>query len=120
MAGHVTRINPAVQNGTVTVDITFDQPPPPGARADQSVEGTIEIGRAADTLYVERPALAIDNATIGIFRIPPGSDEAVRVPVDFGAGSANQIEIRRGLAAGDRVILSDMSQWQATDRVRLR
>jgi len=118
--GHVTRIDPAVQNGTVTVDITFDRQPPPGARADQSVEGTIEIGRAADVLYVERPALAIDNATIGIFRLSPGSDEAVRVPVDFGAGSANQIEIRRGLAAGDRVILSDMSQWQATDRVRLR
>ncbi|HEV7428077.1 MAG TPA: HlyD family efflux transporter periplasmic adaptor subunit [Thermoanaerobaculia bacterium] len=118
--GHVTRINPAVQNGTVTVDIAFDQPPPPGARADQSVEGTIEIGRATDTLYVERPALAMENTTMGIFRLSPGSEEAFRIPVDFGAGSASQIEIRRGLAAGDRVILSDMSQWQTTDKVRLR
>jgi HlyD family secretion protein len=117
--GHVTRINPSVQNGTVTIDIALDQPLPPGARADQSVEGTIEVGREADTLYVERPALAADNSTISIFKLSPGSDEAVRVPVDFGAGSTNMIEIRRGLARGDRVILSDTSQWQATDRVRL-
>jgi len=118
--GHVTRINPAVHNGTVAVEVALDQPLPPGARADQTIEGTIEVGRAADTLFVERPAPAVDNSTIGVFKLLPGSDEAVRVPVDFGAGSSNLIEIRRGLAAGDRIILSDTSQWPAADRVRLR
>jgi HlyD family secretion protein len=118
--GHVTRINPTVQNGTVAVDIALDQALPPGVRADQSIEGTIEVGRAADTLYVERPALAVENSTASIFRLLPGSDEAVRVPVDFGAGSASLIEIRRGLAEGDRIVVSDTSQWQAADRVRLQ
>jgi HlyD family secretion protein len=118
--GHVTRVHPAVQNGTVTVDVAFDEPLPAGSRTDQSVEGTIEIGRAADAVYVGRPALAVDNSSIGIFRRSPGSDEFVRVPVEFGPGSSAVIEIRRGLAPGDRIVLSDTSQWPAGDKVLLK
>ncbi len=117
--GHVMRIDPAAQNGTVTVDITLDDALPRGARPDLSVDGTIEIERLDNVLHVGRPAYGQGNSTVGVFRLIPGTSEAERVRVDLGRSSVNAIEVLRGLSAGDVVILSDMSRWDAVERVRL-
>lgn len=119
IAGHVVRIDPAVQNGTVTVDVTLDDSLPEGARPDLSVDGTIEIDRLDNVLYVGRPAYGQANSTVGLFKLVNGGKEAVRVNVRLGRSSVNEIEIQSGLQAGDAVILSDMSAWDTYDRVRL-
>ena len=120
--GHVSRIDPSVQNGTVTVDVSVDKPFPPGsgARADLSVDGTIALGNLKDVLYVGRPVNGQADSTIGIFKLVGDGSEAVRVNVKLGRSSVNTIEIRDGLKVGDKVILSDMSQWDAFDRIRLK
>ena len=120
--GHVSRIDPSVQNGTVTVDVSIDKPFPPGsgARADLSVDGTIELENLKDVLYVGRPVNGQSDSTIGLFKIVGDGSEAVRVNVKLGRSSVNTIEIRDGLKVGDKVILSDMSQWDAFDRIRLK
>lgn len=118
--GHVVRIDPASQNGTVTIDVTLDEALPKGARPDLSVDGTIEIERLDNVLHVGRPAYGQANSTVGMFRLVPGQDEAERVQVGLGRSSVNTIEIVRGLNEGDVVILSDMSRWDAVDRVRVK
>ncbi len=118
--GHVVRMDPASQNGTVTVDVTLDGTLPKGARPDLSVDGTIEIERLSDVLHVGRPAYGQANSTVGIFRMVPSTDEAERVQVGLGRSSVNTIEVLRGLNEGDVVILSDMSRWDAVDRVRVK
>jgi HlyD family secretion protein len=118
--GHVTRIDPSVQNGTVTVDATIDGTLPPGSRPDLSVEGTIEIERLADVLSTGRPIHGDRDSTVGLFKLMDDGSEAVRVQVKLGRTSVNSVEILQGLAAGDQVILSDMSSWDTFDRVRLR
>jgi HlyD family secretion protein len=118
--GRVIRMDPASQNGTVTVDVTLEGQLPRGARPDLSVDGTIEIERLDNVLHVGRPAYGQANATVGIFRLVKGSNEAERVRVELGRSSVNSIEIVRGLAPGDVVILSDMSRWDAVDRVRVK
>lgn len=118
--GHVTRVDAAVQNGTVTVDVTIDDPLPRGARPDLSVDGTIELERLKDVLFVGRPAFGQENSTVGIFKIDPDGSYANRVQVKLGRSSVNYIEIVSGLQAGDRVFLSDMSQWDANDRLKLK
>jgi HlyD family secretion protein len=117
--GHVVRIDPAVQNGTVTVDIALDGPLPKGARPDLSVEGTIELERLEDVLHVGRPVDGQPESTVGLFKVVQGGREAVRAPVKLGRSSVSAIEIISGLAVGDTVILSSMSQWDAHDRVRI-
>ena len=117
--GHVVRIDPAVQNGTVTVDVVLDEALPKGARPDLSVEGTILLERLTNVLYVGRPVHGQSDSTVGLFKLVNGGKEAVRVPVKLGRSSVNTIEILQGLEVGDTVILSDMSQWDAHDRVRL-
>ena len=119
-AGHVMRIDPASQNGTVTVDIALDGTLPKGARPDLSVDGTIEIERLGEVTSMGRPAYGQANSAVGIFRMVPGTDEAERVRVDLGRSSVNRIEVVRGLAPGDVVILSDMSRWDAVERVRVK
>jgi len=116
--GRVARIDPAVQNGTVLVDVTLTGDLPRGARPDLSVDGTIELERLDDVIYVGRPAFGQERSTVGIFRLGEGN-EAVRTTVQLGRSSVNTIEIVSGLQPGDRVILSDMSQWDSNDRVRL-
>ena len=116
--GTVTRIDPSVQNGTVTVDVALTGPLPKGARPDLSVDGTIELERLPDVLYVGRPAFGQEKSTVGLFRLQPGGS-AARVPVTLGVSSVNTVEVRSGLAIGDQVILSDMSAWDSYDRVRL-
>ncbi|MFZ0410503.1 MAG: HlyD family efflux transporter periplasmic adaptor subunit [Candidatus Acidiferrales bacterium] len=118
--GKVARIDPAVVNGTVTVDVTLDGPLPSGARPDLSVEGTIEIERLADVLYVGRPVHGEADSTVGIFKVVDDGKEAVRVQVSLGRTSVNTVEIRKGLQVGDEVILSDMSAWDNFDRVQLK
>jgi HlyD family secretion protein len=117
--GHVIRIDPAVINGTVTVDVALDGPLPRGARPDLSVEGTIELERLDDALYVGRPVHYSSSGTLGLFRLSRDGKEAVRVPVQLGRSSVSTVEILAGLEVGDAVILSDMSPWDAHDRVRL-
>ena len=116
--GHVIRVDPAVEQGTVTVDVALDGALPKGARPDLSVDGTIELERLDNVLYVGRPAFAQDGATVGVFRLT-GSGEALRMPVHFGRSSVNTIEILSGLQTGDQVILSDTSAWDSHDRIRL-
>jgi HlyD family secretion protein len=120
--GHVSRIDPSVTNGTVTVDVTMDQPFPPGsgARPDLSVDGTITIENLKNVLYVGRPVHGQSDSTVGLFKIIGDGSEAVRVNAQLGKSSVNTVEILGGLKEGDKVILSDMSAWDAFDRIRLK
>jgi multidrug efflux pump subunit AcrA (membrane-fusion protein) len=118
--GRVIRIDPAVQSGAVNVDVALDGELPPGARPDLSVDGMVEIERLENVLHVGRPVFGQSGSTVGLFRVSADGDYAERVRVRLGRGSVNAIEILEGLAEGDQVILSDMSQWDDEDRVRLR
>jgi HlyD family secretion protein len=119
VAGSVTRVDPAVQNGTVTVDVKLTGELPKGARPDLSVDGTIDLERLEDVLYVGRPAFGQENSTISLFKLDPDGKGAVRVPVKVGRASVNSIQVIEGLHQGDTVILSDMSRNDNTDRIRL-
>ncbi|MEO5763355.1 MAG: HlyD family efflux transporter periplasmic adaptor subunit [Vicinamibacteria bacterium] len=118
--GKVTRIDPAAQNGTVAVDVALEGELPKGARPDLTVDGTIELARLNDTLYVGRPAQGAGESTISLFRVDPLTGEAHRVRVQLGRASVNSVQILDGLSLGDEVILSDASAWDAFDRIRLK
>jgi HlyD family secretion protein len=118
--GQVSRIDPSVQNGTVTVDVLFNEPLPNGARPDLSVDGTIELENLKDVLYVGRPVHGQPDSTIGLFKLVDDGSEAVRSNVRLGKTSVNAVEILQGLKVGDKVILSDMSSMDAFDRIRIR
>lgn len=120
VAGRVLRVDPAVRNGSVEVDVELTGALPPGARPDLSVDGTIEIERLADVLHVGRPAFGQPDSRVRLFRLDPEGGTASRVPVGLGRASVHRIEVREGLAPGDRVILSDTSAWDAHDRIRLK
>jgi HlyD family secretion protein len=120
IAGKVVRIDPAATNGTVTVDVALEGELPRGARPDLSVDGTIELERLDNVLYVGRPAFGQEQSTVGLFRLDKGTGEASRSQVKLGRSSVNTIEILGGLAEGDEVVLSDMSAWDQFDRIRLR
>jgi HlyD family secretion protein len=119
ISGHVTRIDPSVQNGTVTVDVALDSALPQGARPDLSVDGTIDLEKMENVLYVGRPAFGQEQSTVGMFRLEPDGTTAVRTQVKLGRSSVNTVEILQGLKQGDQVILSDMSRWDNFDRIRL-
>jgi len=118
--GLVSRIDPSVQNGTVTVDVQFSDPLPLGARPDLSVDGTIELDNLKDVLYVGRPVHGQADSTIGLFKLIEDGSEAIRVNVKIGKVSVNSVQVLDGLKVGDKVILSDMSSMDAFDRIRLR
>jgi len=118
-SGSVMRVDPAVQNGTVTVDVRLTDELPKGARPDLSVDGTIDLERLDDVLYVGRPAFGQENSTISLFKLDPDQKGAVRVPLKVGRASVNSIQVIEGLHEGDTVILSDMSRYDNTDRIRL-
>ena len=120
VTGHVSRVDPSVQNGTVTVDVQFDGLLPDGARPDLSVDGTVELENLKNVLYVGRPVHGASQSTISLFKLTPDGSEAVRTNVKLGRSSVNTVEILDGLQVGDRVILSDMSQWDNYDRIRLK
>jgi multidrug efflux pump subunit AcrA (membrane-fusion protein) len=119
ISGEVMRVDPAVQNGTVTVDVKLTGALPKGARPDLSVDGTIDLERLADVLYVGRPAFGQENSTISLFKLDGEGKGASRVPVKVGRASVNSIQLLEGLHEGDTVILSDMSRWDNVDRIRL-
>lgn len=120
ITGTVSRIYPAAQNGTVAVDVRLEGAMPAGARPDLSVDGTITVDRLQNTLYVGRPAYGQPNSRANLFKVVGGGGYAVRVPVELGQASVNTVQILGGLKKGDVVILSDMSQYDDVDRVRLK
>jgi len=117
--GKVMRIDPGVLNGTVTVDVELAGALPQGARPDLSVDGTIDLDRMSDVLYVGRPAFGNENSTISLFKLGSEGKTAVRVPVKVGRASVNSIQVIEGLHEGDTVVLSDMSRWDNTEKIRL-
>ena len=117
--GKVARIDPSVQNGTVTVDVTLDGALPKGSRPDLTVDGTIELERLTNVLFVGRPALGQEQSTVGVFKLEPDGT-AARTQAKIGRMSVDKVELISGLNAGDQVVLSDMSAWDAYDRVRLQ
>ncbi len=117
--GHVIRVDPAVENGTVTVDVALDAPLPKGARPDLSVDGTVQLERLENVLHVGRPVQGRADSMVGLFKVVDSGRAAVRVSVKLGRSSVSTIEIAEGLQVGDQVILSDMSQWDAHERVRV-
>ena len=118
--GRVQRIDPAAHNGTVTVDVQLEGQLPQGARPDLSVDGTIELERLDNVLYTGRPATGGGaQGTVTLFRVEPDGRTAVRVPVKLGRTSVSTVEVVEGLHEGDTVILSDTSQWDGFDRLRL-
>jgi HlyD family secretion protein len=119
IGGLVTRLDPSVQNGTITVDVGLVGELPKGAVPDLSVDGTIELERMADVLYVGRPAFGQEGAAVGLYKVQ-SDGSATRVQVQIGRISVNAVEITSGLNVGDQVVLSDMSTWDAFDRVRLQ
>jgi len=119
VSGDVMRVDPAVQNGTVTVDVKLTGELPKGARPDLSVDGTIDLERLDDVLYVGRPAFGQESSTISLFKLDPDGKGGVRVPVKVGRASVNSIQVLEGFHEGDTVILSDMSRYDNTDRIRL-
>jgi HlyD family secretion protein len=117
--GKVIRIDPSVQSGTRTVDVTLIGDPPPGAVPDLSVDGTIDLERIAEALFVGRPTYGQEKSTVGIFKLDGDGTAAVRVQVTLGRSSVNTVEVLSGLKEGDQVILSDVSRWDQYDRIRL-
>ncbi|RKX35324.1 MAG: RND transporter [Verrucomicrobia bacterium] len=117
VVGEVTRVDPNVENGTVAVDIHLDGELPRGSRPNLTVEGRIELENLADVLFVGRPAFGRESATVAVFRFEPGGDEAVRTSVLFGRMSVSEIEVVEGLQPGDRIILSDTSNWDDYERL---
>jgi HlyD family secretion protein len=118
--GHVSRVDPTSVNGTVTVEVLFDQEALPGMRADLSVDGVIEIERLTNVLFVQRPAYGQAESTVGLFKLDPDGKTASRVNVKLGRSSVSTIEIVNGLQPKDKVIVSDMSQWDNVAKVRLQ
>jgi RND family efflux transporter MFP subunit len=119
IAGHVIRIDPSVVNGSRTVDVELDGVLPPGAVPQLSVDGTIDLERIKDVLYVGRPALGNENSTLSLFKVDADGKGATRVSVKVGRSSVNEIQVIEGLKEGDTVVLSDMSRWDNVDRIRL-
>jgi len=117
--GHVSRIDPSILNGTVTVDVALTGSLPPSARPDLSVDGTIQLEKLSDVLFVGRPVFGQQDATVQLFKVEPDGKYADKVKVAFGRSSVNTIEIKDGLQVGDKVILSDMSAYDSYDRIRL-
>jgi HlyD family secretion protein len=118
--GRVSRKDPAATNGTVTVDVALTGELPRGAVPDLSVDGTVELERLENVLFVGRPAFGQELSTVGLFKLTSETGEAERIQVKLGKSSVNTIEVQSGLNVGDQVVLSDMSAWDAFDRVRIR
>lgn len=118
--GHVTRTDPSSVQGTVTVEVALDEALPVGTRSDLAVDGTIQLERLNDVLFIGRPGFGQAESSVGIFMVDKGKGEAHRVTVQLGRASVNTIEVKKGLSVGDSVIISDMSQFDATTRVRIK
>jgi HlyD family secretion protein len=120
VSGTVTRVDPSVQEGSVMVEVRFEDALPDGARPDMAVDGAIRIEQLTDVLFVGRPVQAQENATVGLYRLESDGKHASRVAVELGRSSVDMIEIVDGLVVGDQVILSDTSRWDDNERIKLR
>ncbi|KLD68896.1 RND transporter, partial [Xanthomonas hyacinthi DSM 19077] len=120
VAGRLIRVDPSVRNGSVTVDVAFDTPLPAGARPELSVEGRVVLGTLPNVVNVGRPYGASSDGVGSLFVIHPGESQAHRVPVRYGAMSSDRAAVLEGLRAGDQAILSDTSQWNGYDTLRIR
>jgi HlyD family secretion protein len=120
VAGTVRRVDPSVQQGSVAVEVALNGELPRGARPDLSVEGTIQVDRIGETLFMGRPAYGQANSLVSVWKVVDGGRSAVRVPVRLGLSSVNTIQVLDGLEPGDMVILSDLSAYDAHERIRLR
>ena len=120
VAGHVSRMDPASQGGTVTIDVSLDGPPPTGARPDLNVDGVVQLERLKNVLYTGRPSLGENNSMITMFRLDPDGKSATRVGVRLGRVSASSVEIVQGLKEGDKVVLSDLTLPDNTERIRIK
>ena len=120
VTGHVSRMDPAAQGGTVTMDVSIDAPLPAGTRPDLNIDGTIQLERLRNILFTGRPAIADDNSLVTLFRLDPDGKSATRVAVRLGRVSANSVEIVQGLKPGDKVILSDLTLPDNTERIRIK
>jgi HlyD family secretion protein len=118
--GHVMRTDPSSVQGTVTVEVAIDDSLPADTRSDLAVDGTITIERLNNVLFIGRPGFGQANSSVGIFKVDKGKGEATRVTVQLGVASVNTIEVKKGLQVGDSVIISDMSQFDNTSRVRIK
>ena len=117
--GHVMRVDPISQNATVEVEVALEGEMPPGARSDLSVDGTIEIDRLPDVMFVQRPGNSQPDQTVGLFKLEPDGKTAVRTNVKFGKASVNMIEVQAGLQVGDKILISDMGQYDTVNRIRI-
>jgi multidrug efflux pump subunit AcrA (membrane-fusion protein) len=120
VSGKVAKVHPDVANGTVTVDLALDDALPPGIAPQETVDGIITVGELTNVVYVGRPAVGKPNSLVMLFKIERDGQSAKKVPVHLGAASVNRIEIKSGLRPGDRVILSDMSQYDGVAAIVLR
>ena len=120
VAGRVTRIDPAAQGGNVRVDVALEGALPPGARPDLNIDGVIELERLASVVFVGRPALGQPGTRVSLFKLDADGEGAVRTTVQLGRSSAVHVEVLSGLMPGDRVILSELSQWNDVDRILLQ
>ncbi len=120
VTGNVSRVDPAVENGAVRVEVELNGELPPGARPDLSVDGVIEIERTPDALYVARPATGDPESKASVFKVDADGAHAQRIAVHLGKASVNEVQVIAGLKAGDRIIVSDVSQWSASDELRIR
>jgi HlyD family secretion protein len=118
--GHVMRTDPSSVQGTVTVEVAIDDSLPQGTRSDLAVDGTITLERLNDVLFIGRPGFGQAESSVGIFKVDKGKGEATRVTVQLGRASVNTIEVKKGLNVGDSVIISDMSQFDNTNRVKIK
>jgi HlyD family secretion protein len=118
--GHVSRMDPGAQGGTVTIDVSIDQSLPAGARPDLNIDGTIQLERLKNIVFTGRPTLAQDNAVVGLFRLDPDGSTATRVQVRLGRISANSVEVVQGLQPGDRIVLSDVPLPDGAERIRIK
>jgi HlyD family secretion protein len=118
--GHVSRMDPAAQGGTVSIDVSLDGALPAGARPDLNIDGTIQLERLNNIVFTGRPTMGQDNAVVGLFRLDAGGQTAMRVQVRLGRMSANSVEIVQGLRPGDKVVLSDVQLPDDTERIRIR
>lgn len=117
--GRVMRVDPISQNATVTVEVALEGEMPAGARSDLSVDGTIEIDRLPDVLFVQRPGNSQPDQTVGLFKLEPDGKTAVRTNVKFGKASVNMIEVQAGLSVGDKILISDMGTYDTVNRIRI-
>ncbi len=118
--GRVLRADPAAQSGNVTVEVSIDETLPAGVRDGQTIDGRIEIENLKDVMYVGRPSYGTAPGNVGIWKLTPDGKEATMIPVELGSASVSAVQVKRGLAVGDKIIISDMSGFEDAQHIRIK